>query len=84
MSRVFAIPDDNRAKTRDEVSHRRAFAHLCNKSDMQEIFLESGGLKILIDVLVNHAWNKTGHKFSEKGVSFSRPGINTTGIRRYF
>ena len=61
-----------------------AFAHLCNKNDMQEIFLESGGLKILIDVLVNHAWNKTGHKFSEKGVSFSRPGINTTGIRRYF
>ena len=61
-----------------------AFAHLCNKKDMQDIFLESGGLKILIDVLIDHAWNKTGHKSSENGVSFSRPGTNNIEPRRYF
>ena len=61
-----------------------AFAHLCNKKDMQDIFLESGGLKILIDVLIDHAWNKTGHKSSENGVSFSRPGTTNIEPRRYF
>jgi len=61
-----------------------AFAHLCNKKDMQDIFLESGGLKILIDVLVKHAWNKTGHKTVENGVSFSRPGTHNIQPRRYF
>ena len=63
-------------KLREEVSHCRRFGARCNKKDMQDIFLESGGLKMIIDVLVDHAWNKTGHKSSENGVSFSRPGTN--------